>query len=49
MTDIQFDDFFNDKLRDHQASVPPGLWDKVKDSQFDQFFGDKLKDASSPV
>lgn len=49
MTDIQFDDFFNDKLRDHQASVPPGLWDKVKDSQFDQFFGDKLKEASSPV
>lgn len=49
MTDIQFDDFFNDKLRDHKASVPPGLWDKVKDSQFDQFLGDKLKDASAPV
>ena len=49
MTDTQFDDFFNDKLRDHQASVPPGLWDKVKETQLDQFFSDKLKDASAPV
>ncbi len=49
MTDTQFDDFFNDKLRDHQASVPPGLWDKVKETQLDQFFSDTLKDASAPV
>jgi hypothetical protein len=49
MTDTQFDDYFNDKLRDHQASVPPGLWDKVKDNQLDQVFSDKLKDASAPV
>ena len=49
MTDTQFDDFFNDKLRDHQASVPPGLWDKVKETQLDQLFSDKLKDASAPV
>ncbi len=49
MTDTQFDDFFNDKLKDHQASVPPGLWDKVKDAQFDKFVGDKLKDLAAPV
>lgn len=49
MTDTQFDDFFNDKLKDHQASVPPGLWDKVKDAQFDKFVGDKLKDLTAPV
>ncbi len=49
MTDTQFDDFFNDKLRDHQASVPPGLWDKVKETQLDQLFSDKLKDAAAPV
>jgi hypothetical protein len=29
--------------------VPPGLWDKVKETQLDQLFSDKLKDASAPV
>ena len=49
MNDTQFDDFFNDKLKDHAAPVPGGLWEKVVESQFDQFIGNKLKDNEAPV
>lgn len=30
MTDNTFDRFVRDKLRDHQSSVPPGLWEKIE-------------------
>ncbi len=30
MTDNMFDKFVSDKLRDHQSSVPPGLWEKIE-------------------
>ncbi|MDE3254209.1 MAG: hypothetical protein KGO92_15515, partial [Bacteroidota bacterium] len=49
MSDNQFDNFVNDKLRDHAAPVPAGLWEKVSEGQFDQFIGNKLKDAEAPV
>ena len=49
MNDSQFDDFFNDKLKDHEAAVPSGLWDKLKDTQFDSFIGDSFKDHIAPV
>lgn len=49
MNDSQFDDFVNDKLRDHAAPVPAGLWEKVAEGQFDQFIGSKLRDAEAPV
>lgn len=49
MNDTQFDDFFNDKLKDHAAPVPNGLWEKVAEGQFDQFIGNKLKDNEAPV
>lgn len=49
MNDNQFDDFVNDKLRDHAAPVPAGLWEKVAEGQFDQFIGSKLRDAEAPV
>ncbi|MEI8075313.1 MAG: hypothetical protein WCH78_11245 [Bacteroidota bacterium] len=29
MTDNQFDNFFREKLRDHTAPVPDGLWEKI--------------------
>jgi hypothetical protein len=49
MNDSQFDDFFNDRLRDHAAPVPKGLWEKVSEGQFDQTIGRKLRDAEAPV
>ncbi len=49
MTDTSFDEFFNDKLKDHAASVPAGLWDKVKDTQMDAHINDKLNDFIAPV
>ena len=49
MNDTQFDNFFNDKLKDQAAPVPAGLWEKVVEGQFDQFIGGKLKDAEAPV
>lgn len=49
MNDTQFDDFFNDKFKDHAVPVPAGLWDKVVEGQFDKFVGSKLKDAEAPV
>ena len=49
MNDTQIDDFFNDKLQDHAAPVPKGLWEKVAEGQFDQFIGNKLKDNEAPV
>jgi hypothetical protein len=49
MNDTQFDDFFNDKLKDLAAPVPAGLWEKVSEGQFDQFVGGKLKDHEAPV
>lgn len=49
MNDTQFDDFFNDKFKDHAVPVPAGLWDKVVEGQFDQFVGNTLKDAEAPV
>ncbi len=49
MIDSQFDDFFNDKLKDHEAPVPSGLWDKLKDTQFDSFIGNSFKDHIAPV
>ena len=49
MIDNQFDNFLNDKLKDHSAPVPAGLWNKVKDSQFDNFIGDTFKDHIAPV
>jgi len=49
MSDNQFDNFINGKLKDHSAPVPSGLWDKVKDTQLDHFIGDKLKDHIAPV
>jgi hypothetical protein len=49
MNDSQFDDFFNDRLRDHAAPVPKGLWEKVSEGQFDQSIGRKLRDAEAPV
>lgn len=49
MSDNQFDNFVNDKLRDLAAPVPAGLWDKVSEGQFDQFIGNKLKDSEAPV
>ena len=30
MTDNMFDKFVRDKLKDHQSSVPPGLWEKIE-------------------
>ncbi len=30
MTDNQFDHFFREKLKDHSAPVPDGLWDKIR-------------------
>jgi hypothetical protein len=30
MTDNQFDNFFREKLRDHTAPVPVGLWEKIR-------------------
>ena len=49
MNDTQFDNYFNNKLSDHAAPVPAGLWEKVVEGQFDQFVGGKLKDAEAPV
>ncbi|MES2004459.1 MAG: hypothetical protein V4450_08050 [Bacteroidota bacterium] len=49
MNDTQFDNFFNDKFRDHAVPVPAGLWDKVVEGQLDKFIGSKLKDAEAPV
>ena len=49
MNDTQFDNYFNNKLSDHAAPVPAGLWEKVVEGQFDQFVGGKLKNAESPV
>ncbi|MEN9686969.1 MAG: hypothetical protein RLZZ28_2755, partial [Bacteroidota bacterium] len=49
MNDTQFDDFFNDKLKDHAAPVPAGLWEKVAEGQFDQFIGGKLRDTELPI
>lgn len=49
MNDTQFDDFFNDKFKDHAVPVPAGLWDKVVEGQFDKFVGSTLKDAEAPV
>lgn len=49
MNDTQFDDFFNDKFKEHAVPVPAGLWDKVVEGQFDQFVGNSLKDAEAPV
>lgn len=30
MTDNQFDNFFREKLKDHTAPVPDGLWEKIR-------------------
>jgi len=30
MTDNQFDNFFREKLRDHTAPVPEGLWERIR-------------------
>jgi len=30
MTDNQFDHFFREKLKDHSAPVPDGLWEKIR-------------------
>lgn len=30
MTDNQFDNFFREKLKDHTAPVPEGLWEKIR-------------------
>jgi cytoskeletal protein RodZ len=30
MTDNQFDNFFREKLKDHTAPVPQGLWEKIR-------------------
>lgn len=49
MSDNQFDNFVNDKLSDHVAPVPAGLWEKVSEGQFDQFIGNKLKESEAPV
>ena len=49
MNDTQFDDYFNDKLKDHAAPVPAGLWEKVAEGQLDQFIGSSLKDAEATV
>ena len=49
MNDTQFDDYFNDKLKNHAAPVPAGLWDKVAEGQLDQFIGSSLRDAEAPV
>ncbi len=49
MSDNQFDNFVNDKLSDHAAPVPAGLWEKVSEGQFDQFIGSKLTDSEAPV
>ncbi len=49
MNDTQFDDYFNDKLKDFAAPVPAGLWDKVAEGQLDQFIGSSLRDAEAPV
>lgn len=49
MSDNQFDNFVNDKLRDHAAPVPAGLWEKVSEGQFDQFIGNQLKETEAPV
>lgn len=49
MNDTQFDDFFNDKFKDHAVPVPASLWNKVVEGQFDQFVGKTLQDAEAPV
>ncbi len=49
MIDNEFDNFVNGKLKDHEAPVPAGLWDKLKDKQFDDFVGDSLKDQTATV
>lgn len=49
MNDTQFDNFFNDRFKDHAVPVPAGLWDKVVEGQFDRFIGSKLRDAEAPV
>ena len=49
MIDNEFDNFVNGKLKDHEAPVPAGLWDKLKDKQFDDFVGDSLKDQTAAV
>jgi uncharacterized protein (DUF427 family) len=30
MTDQSFDNFFKEKLKDHSAPVPEGLWEKIR-------------------
>lgn len=49
MNDTQFDNFFNDKFREHAVPIPAHLWDKVVEGQFDQFIGNKLREAEVPV
>jgi hypothetical protein len=49
MNDTQFDNFFNDRFKDHAVPVPAGLWDKVVEGQFDRFIGSKLREAEAPV
>lgn len=45
----QFDDFFNESLRDYAVPVPKNLWEKVSEGQFDQFIGNTLRESEAPV
>lgn len=49
MTDTSFDEFFNEKLKDHASAVPAGLWEKVKDTQMDTHFSDRMHDYIAPI
>jgi hypothetical protein len=49
MNDTQFDNFFNDKLRDFAVPVPASLWDKVVEAQLDRYFGEQLREHVAPV
>ncbi len=49
MTDTSFDEFFNEKLKDHASAVPAGLWEKVKDTQMDAYIGNKMHDFIAPI
>lgn len=48
MTDNQFDNFFREKLKNHTAPVPEGLWEKIrpeKEKRPKGFFLPKIKGA----
>jgi len=56
MTNEAFDHIIKQKLQDHVAAIPEGLWDKIRmpaitppADQFDQFVQDKLYNHSGTV